>query len=76
MPPAKTLLGAQLVEEFAEALRSAQGEVARLDSWEALADFARGLDPEPVARHGLPLASSPWQINVAQADIVRTREFV
>ena len=55
MPPEKTLLGAQLVGEFAEALRAAQGELARLDSWEALAEFARGLDPEPVARRGLPL---------------------
>ena len=76
MPPEKTLLGAQLVGEFAEALRSAQGELARLDSWGALAEFARGLDPEPVARRGLPPASPPWQINVAQADIVRTRKLV
>ena len=55
MPPAKTPPAAWLVGEFVDALRSAQGEAARLDSWEALADFARGLDPEPVARRGLPL---------------------
>lgn len=41
--------------EFASALISAQGEFERLDSWLELAAFARRLDPDPIARRGLPL---------------------
>ena len=49
MPP-------DLTAGFAAALQTAQGETHHFDSWTALADFARNLDPQPIARRGLPLS--------------------
>ena len=49
MPP-------NLTADFAAALQAAQGETHHFDSWTALADFARNLDPTPIARRGLPLS--------------------
>ena len=49
MPP-------NLAADFANALQAAQGETHHFDSWTALADFARNLDPQPIARRGLPLS--------------------
>lgn len=45
-----------LAADFAAALHAAQGETQHFDSWQALADFARNLDPSPIARRGLPLS--------------------
>ena len=49
MPP-------NLAADFAAALQAAQGETQHFTSWTALADFARNLDPTPIARRGLPLS--------------------
>lgn len=56
MPAADPPLGRDVLDQFAEAIEAAQGEVARVESWQALADFARNLDPTPIARRGLPLS--------------------
>ena len=44
-----------LTATFTASLQAAQGETHHLDSWPALAEFARTLDPTPIARQGLPL---------------------
>ena len=49
MPP-------NLAADFANAIQAAQGETHYFDSWTSLADFARELDPQPVARRGIPLS--------------------
>ena len=45
-----------LTADFTAALQAAQGETQHFDSWTSLADFARNLDPTPIARRGLPLS--------------------
>ena len=54
-----------LTAAFTASLQAAQGETHHLDSWSSLAEFARTLDPTPIARKGLPLDDIETPDNIA-----------